>query len=271
MKNNKIFLEKTNQLIADGTPFVLSGVGSGLTAMAAVRGGADMLATYHTAAYRIQGVPSLLSCLPYDNCNDIALQLLPQIRAVCKTIPILVGLGAHDPRQSHEDLLSRVIDNGGDGVVNEPFIGAYDGILRKRLENAGLGFSCEKKLIGNASRRGLLTLAWCFSPDDAVQMVDQGAHFIGALVTADPSSPPSVSDIIRYVQSIVDAVEHTGARIPVLIHGTPVNDLAVVAEVLNNTGAAGYATGSSGERLPTLAGVSQAIADFKSIRKGGST
>lgn len=268
MKNPNAFLETIYDKVRRGETLVMSGVGSGLTAMSAVKGGADILATYHTAAYRMEGVPSILSCMPYDNCNEVALRLLPQVLTTSAGVPVLVGLGAHDPRQRHEVLLDRVEEGGGWGVVNEPFVGNFDGVLRERLEKAGLGFQCELSMIRKAVKRGMLAHAWCFSPHEAEQMADAGAHFIGALVKANPLNPPAMTEILDYVQSIVSAVKRTGSKAPVLIHGNPVDDIAVVTEVLQKTGAAGYATGSSGERLPVIQGVSQTVAAFKSIRKG---
>jgi len=244
---------------------LVSGVGSGLTGAAAVKGGADILAVYHTAAYRIQGIPSILSNLPYDDCNDVTLRLLPQILVTSGDTPVIAGLGAHDVRKPHQCLLDRVVSLGGCGVVNEPFIGAYKGLLRERLEAAGLGFQCEVDLIKKAADRKLLTLAWCFGPEDAVKMVQAGANIIGALILPNPGKEPSMEDMVRYVSSIIDVVEKEGVKVPVIIHGAPVNNMEAAKEVIRRTGAAGYAAGSSGERMPVLDGISETIAEFRSI------
>jgi len=87
---------------ATGAAIVVAGVGSGLTASAAAAGGADLIATYGTAVYRILGVPTALAFLPYDDANKLTLDLLPEIVERSGGAPVVAGLGAHDPRRSIE-------------------------------------------------------------------------------------------------------------------------------------------------------------------------
>ena len=81
---------------AAGGAIVLAGVGSGITAAAAVAGGADLLATYGTAAYRILGVPTALAFLPYDDANVLTLDMpetrdLPPIVERAGRVPVIAG------------------------------------------------------------------------------------------------------------------------------------------------------------------------------------
>ena len=55
----------------------------------------------------------------------------------------------------------------------------------------------------------------------------------------------------------------------VLLHGGPLSIPVSVAEALAATGADGYATGSSAERGPVLAGVRDAVAAFRRLRTTG--
>ncbi len=262
------YIDRIYQKRDSGEIILECGVGSGLTAAAAIQGGADILATYHTAACRIDGVPSLLSYLPYDNCNETVFRMLPPVLAHCRDIPLLVGIGAHDPRQPLDALLDRVVASGASGVVNEPFIGMYDGVFRQRLEQAGISVECEIELVRKASERGLLSLAWCFGPDDAYRMAAAGATLIGALCKPDPAHALSVDSLTAYVKGIISAVRKAGSEAPVLIHGSPVNEFAVAAEVIRRSGADGYATGSSGERQPVMDGICNVLGKYKSIVKG---
>ena len=52
-----------------------SGGGSGLrpNRQGSGGGGADILGVYNTAVYRIQGVPTAMAFLPYDDCNALTL------------------------------------------------------------------------------------------------------------------------------------------------------------------------------------------------------
>lgn len=271
----KPYLKQLEEVRKRGEAIVVAGVGSGLTAKAARMGGADLIAVYNTAVYRIQGVPTALAFLPYDNCNTLTLSIVPQVCAAAGTTPVLVGFGAHDPRQPIEDLIEKAIECGVAGVTNEPFIGMYKGDLRAQLEALGLGFERELALIAAASRHGLLTIGWVFSPDEAVRMASAGAHLIGAMVggitsggVAGGSATLTLDAAADGIKEIVAAVAKEGKDIPVLIHGGPLNDVRSVSEVLSRTGAAGYVTGSTGERIPVEQAVCAAIACFKSIKQG---
>jgi predicted TIM-barrel enzyme len=52
-------------------PIIAAGVGCGLTARGASAGGADVLAVYNTAIYRIRNLPSILAFLPGDDPNTM--------------------------------------------------------------------------------------------------------------------------------------------------------------------------------------------------------
>ncbi|MCP4329460.1 MAG: phosphoenolpyruvate hydrolase family protein [Alphaproteobacteria bacterium] len=136
--------------IDSGRPLIMAGVGSGLTARGAVKGGADLLAAYSTAVYRCRGLPSLLSFLPYDNANDLTFAVAPDVLAHAGVCPVILGLGAHDPGQPIENLLDAVESLGAAGVMNEPFVGMYGQEIKAELDAAGLGFQRERP--HNASR-----------------------------------------------------------------------------------------------------------------------
>ena len=100
-------------------PVLVAGVGSGLTAAAAAAGGADALSVYSTAVYRIKGLPTALSFLPYEDCNAVAFTALRETRAALRDLvdppPVFVGLGAHDPRSDIAALLDSAIALGATG------------------------------------------------------------------------------------------------------------------------------------------------------------
>lgn len=183
---NKNFGMKSSEILSNlrtqremGMPVIVAGVGSGLTARAAVRGGADILAIYNTAIYRVRGLPTSLAFLPYDNANEITLAVAPEVIATAGDVPVLLGFGAHDPRVSPEQLVSRALSMNAEGLTNEPFIGLYGDELRLQLEAAGLGFSREISLLRVAVEQGGLTLGWSFTTEQAKQMAQAGVQLIG--------------------------------------------------------------------------------------------
>ncbi|MEG0834278.1 MAG: phosphoenolpyruvate hydrolase family protein [Christensenellaceae bacterium] len=274
MTNRAEYLKAINKKIERGNILVFAGVGCGLTAIGAESGGADMIITYNTAVYRIQGVPTAMAFLPYDDCNKLAFDTAPQVIGAVKSAPVMIGIGAHDPRRNISSMIKKAEELGVSGVTNEPFIGMYEGDLRKQMEKANLGFEREVQLIKTASQAGLVTLAYVFTPEEAVKMSEAGADFIGAMVGGVTSGGPAggaetvdLSEAIIAVSEIVSALKNVGRNVPVLIHGGPLNDIEPVREVINKTGAIGYITGSTGERIPTAQGVKEKICSFSAIRK----
>jgi predicted TIM-barrel enzyme len=250
--------------IDEGTPIVVAGVGSGLTAQGAVRGGADLLAVYSTAVYRIIGAPTALAFLPYDDANALTLTVAPQVLVAAGQTPVLVGLGAHDPRQPVERLLDTIEALGAAGTTNEPFVGIYGEQLRSELDAAGVGFGREVELVRQASGRGMLTLGWCFSARDVSEMCQAGADLIGAMagITRGSGTPDDSSADARFAE-MVEAARREKSDPIVLLHGGPLNDPEAVRAALGRTGADGYVTGSSAERQPVASAVAAAVAAFK--------
>ena len=256
---------------ANGGTIVVAGVGSGLTASAAAAGGADMLATYGTAVYRILGVPTALAFLPYDDSNRLTLDLLPEIVARSDGTPVVAGLGAHDPRRSVEWLVDAAASGGAAGVTNEPFSGIYGPGLRAELEAAGYGFGREVALLEAAARRELVTLGWAFDDDETRRLCDTGVDVIGAIagITTARGDASEAAAAIDRLGSRVEVARRARPESIVLLHGGPLGDPASVAAALARTGADGYATGSSAERAPVFAAVRDAVAAFRSIDRRG--
>lgn len=249
---------------ASGTAIVVAGVGSGITAAAAVAGGADLLATYGTAAYRILGVPTALAFLPYDDANVLTLDLLPPIVERAGVVPVIAGLGAHDPRRSVRWLVEAAADEGASGITNEPFVAIYGPALRVELEAAGYGFGREIALLEAAGREGLLTLGWAFDDEEVRRLVGAGVDVIGAMAGITGGAGDAAGDI-RRLGAMVDVARRERADSIVLVHGGPLGDPSTVGAALLETGADGYATGSSAERTPVFSAVRDAVKAFRDL------
>jgi len=270
--NNEHLLTLIHATRQSGSPLLVAGVGSGLTAKGAAAGGADLLAVYSTAVYRIRGLPTALAFLPYDDANALALEAAPEVIAAAGRVPVLLGFGAHDPRRSISQLIDRAEELGAVGVTNEPFLGIYGHDIAVQLEAAGLGFSREVELLRLAARRGQLTLGWAFTPEEAVKLAEAGVAMIGAMVGVTAGGPAggatviALDEAIRAIEAIVRAARRVKEDIVVLGHGGPFNDPPSVSMLLSRVAVDGYVTGSTGERIPVEKGVAEAIRSFKSVR-----
>lgn len=267
--NTNAWIEQLRENVSRRLPVVVAGVGSGLTAKGAVAGGADVLAVYNTAVYRVLGLPTALAFLPYDDANALTFETAPQVLAQAGSTPVVLGLGAHDPRQPIEQMLDHVQALGAAGVTNEPFIGLYSDDIKAQLSAAGLGFAREVALIRAAADRGLLTLGWAFTPDEARTMAEAGATIVGAMIgvtaggSAGGTALTPLDEAVEKVQGMVQAAKAARPNCLVLGHGGPLNDAASVAVALERTGMDGYVTGSTGERVPVEKAVAEAIRGFK--------
>jgi len=248
---------------------VAVGVGSGSTAAAAVAGGADIIAYYNTAAYRVRGVPTALSFLPYDNCNELAHRISGEVvSAVSGRVPVLAGVGAHDPRVPLNRLLDRAAADGADGVMNEPFISIYGPEVRRPLEEAGLGFEREAELLQLAVERGMVTLGWAFDGNQAGRLAGAGVTYVGAMVgvmLSGAQSDQAVTAAIKQLEVIAQQARAANPACLVLGHGGPFNSVESVAQLLARSSLDGFMTGSNGERAPLHSGIRATIAQFKAI------
>lgn len=265
-------LRRLRASVDAGCPLVVAGVGSGLTARGAVSGGADVLAAYSTAIYRIRGLSTALAFLPYDDANALTLGVAREVILNAGTVPVLLGFGAHDPRWPLDVLLDKAEEIGAAGVTNEPFIGIYGTDLRAQLEAAGLGFSRELALIKQAVARGMLALGWAFNAHEAKEMAKVGAQLIGAMVGVTAGGPAggtplmSIDLAVESVCAMAQAAKEIREDAIVLAHGGPFNDPRSVAVLLASAPVDGYVTGSTAERMPVEAAVGEAIRQFKNVR-----
>ena len=270
MKDKYIkFLSELHKRYESGGYIVGCGCGSGLSAKGAVLGGADFLACYSTAVYRTRGIPTALSFLPYDDCNKITLEAFPNVKIESKDKPVLIGMGAHDPRLSVERMVELAQEVGADGTVNEFFIGyfQYHG-LKQTMENLGLGFNRELEFIKKTLDKGMVTMMWTFNPQEAAKAAAIGSPFVGLMLGEDNcgmKGPSDYDSVVRYVIKMADAARKENPDVLLFLHGGVVEKYEDVKYVLQRTPVNGFFTGSSGERIPVAPAIAEAVEKFRNI------
>lgn len=262
-------LQKEIQL---GNPLLMFGAGTGLTARCAELGGADLIAVYSTAHYRMMAQPSLLAWLPYENANELVLKMAKEILPAVRETPCIAGIGAHDPRLDLNTFIDHLIEMGFSGITNEPFVGIYGQAFAAQLEAAGLGFSREVDLIRICHEKDVFTVAWAFTPDEGRAMAEAGADVIGAIVgvtaggLTGATRAQTLEEAAQQIEEIYQAAKEVNPEIIVLTHGGPLKDVETAEYSLIHTSAAGYAAGSSGERIPTETAVTEITRQYKKIQ-----
>ena len=266
-------LARFKSLRENGEVIIGGGAGVGISAKAQVAGGVDFLVVYNSGRFRMAGLGSLAGLMPYGNANEVMLDLIDEITAVSNGTPVIAGVCGTDPTTSMDRILDKVKERGCAGVQNFPTVGLCDGIFRKNLEESGMSFNNEVDMISKASGKGLLTVCYVFTPEEARLMAIAGAdiivvHFgltlggsIGALTTLD------LEDCTGIVDKCAKAAQDINPDIFILCHGGPVAmaaDAEFVIQIAKNCH--GFLGASSMERLPTEIAIARTAREFKDIR-----
>ncbi|MFR8580635.1 phosphoenolpyruvate hydrolase family protein [Bilophila wadsworthia] len=86
-------------------PLVFSIPGSGLSAISAVKGGIPFLVVLNSGIYRISGVNSYASFLPFGNANEQTEELIrSQILPRCPQTPLVAGMLVGDPHARNRNV-----------------------------------------------------------------------------------------------------------------------------------------------------------------------
>ena len=270
-KRGEIITRLRNQ-VKDNRALLMFGAGIGLTAKCADLGGADLVAVYSTAIFRMMGLPTLLAWMPYEDCNACVKEMAQEIIPVVKNAPCIAGIGAHNPAINLERLMDEMMAVGFSGITNEPFCGLYGEHFSKQLEAAGIGFSREAELIRTAHQKDIFTVAWAFDAEEARIMAEAGADVIGAIVGVTSGGLTGAKEVMTLekateeVQKICLAARSVNPEVFVLTHGGPFADAPTAQYSVAHSDADGYASGSSGERMPTEQAVIAITKEYKSIK-----
>ncbi len=270
--NRQEILSRLRNQVEQKKAILMFGAGTGLTAKCAEAGGADLIGIYSTAIFRMQGFPSILAWLPYGDCNEHMFRMAKNILPMVKETPCIAGVGAHHPGIDFERTIDRLQRLGFSGVNNEPFSGLYGEFFSSQLERAGVGFSREVELIRCARKREFFSVAWAMSAEESARMSAAGADIIGAMigVTSGGISGSkvvmSLEKAVEEVQKMVEAAKRENPEVMILTHGGPFADPVTAEYSLKNSGAVGYASGSSGERVPTEEAVITVTKKYKDMK-----
>src|SRR5262249_3339732 len=133
---------------------------------------------YNSGRYRMAGRGSLAGLMAYGNANDIVLDMAKEVLPVVKKTPVLAGVNGTDPFLILDAFYNRLVSLGFSGVQNCPTVGVFDGAIRARREETGMGYGLEVQAIKRANEMDLLTTPYVFSEQNAKDMAKAGADII---------------------------------------------------------------------------------------------
>ena len=270
--NKTNIIQNLRRKIKNNQPIIGGGAGTGLSAKCEEMGGIDLIVIYNSGKFRMSGRGSLAGLLAYGNANDIVIEMAKEVLPVVKNVPVLAGVNGTDPFMISDFFLEKIKKLGFSGIQNFPTIGLIDGNFRRNLEETGMGYDLEVKIINQASKMGLLTTPYVFSKQNALDMAKAGADIIvphmglttGGSIGAETGykldqCPQLIDDWAREAMKI-------NKDIIVLCHGGPISTPDDAKYILEKTSLChGFYGASSMERLPTEIAITQQVKDFKNI------
>ena len=266
-------LKKLRAKVRRGEPIIGGGAGTGLTAKSEEAGGIDLIVIYNSGRYRMAGRGSLAGLMAYGNANDIVVDMAREVLPVVKATPVLAGVNGTDPFMLREPFLRSLADLGFSGVQNFPTVGLFDGVIRKQLEETGMGYALEVDMIRAAARLGLLTTPYVFCEADAAAMAGAGADLIvchlglttGGAIGAETAL--RLKDCVPLVERWAAAARAVNPKVIVLCHGGPVAEPKDARYMLEHCPSCdGFYGASSMERLPTEQAITATTRKFLSIK-----
>jgi len=125
-------------------------IGTGMSAKAAARGGADFLLALSAGRFRSMGVPSAACMLALRDSNKLVMDFGSSEVLGSTALPIFFGATTLGCREPLEDLVARIAEAGFHGIANFPSCIFLDGQYRQFLEERGIGFDAEIELLRTA-------------------------------------------------------------------------------------------------------------------------
>jgi len=267
-------LKKLRAKVRRREPIIGGGAGTGLSAKCEEAGGIDLIVIYNSGRYRMAGRGSLAGLMAYGNANDIVLEMAREVLPVVKSTPVLAGVNGTDPFMLRDPFLRQLADLGFSGVQNFPTVGLFDGVIRKQLEETGMGYALEVEMVRAARALDLLTTPYVFSKENARDMADAGADIVvchlglttGGAIGAETAL--TLKACVPLVNTWAEAALKVNPDVIVLCHGGPVALPADARYILQNCPRChGFYGASSMERLPAEAALTAQTRKFKAIKR----
>jgi predicted TIM-barrel enzyme len=274
LSREDILLKLRNKM-AQGTPIIGGGAGTGLSAKAEEAGGIDLIVIYNSGRYRMAGRGSLAGLMAYGNANDIVVEMAHEVLPVVRHTPVLAGVNGTDPFLIPDKFLDELRALGFAGIQNFPTVGLIDGTFRANLEETGMSYALEVEIIERAANKQMLTTPYVFSTDDAVAMTKAGADIIvchlglttGGSIGAETAL--TLDNCIEKIDAWSAAARAVRDDVIVLCHGGPIAMPDDARYVLERTEQChGFYGASSMERLPTETAIAAQVRDFTALTVG---
>lgn len=266
-------VDRLRATLERGEPIIAAGAGTGISAKFIERGGADLIIVYNSGRFRMMGHGSTCGLMAYGDANAIAMEIGEyEVLPVVEEIPVICGVHASDPRRRMWHWLGKVKDMGFSGVNNFPTHTIVDGQFRQVLEETGMSVQKEFEMVGLARRMDLFSIVYVATPQEAIEMTQQGADAVIAHVGTTVGGSIGVRNAVLswdhtvgVTQDIIAAARSVRPEVMTLTHGGPINSPRDVEYILSKTSADGFVGASSLERMGVEDSLTNLTREFKNL------
>lgn len=203
--------------------------------------------------------------------NSVTYAMHEEVWAVTENIPVIVGLDSNDPFNWDLDkLVKQFKEIGISGIMHNPMIGIYGTEFADLRTAIGHGFDREVRLTEVARAMGLYCMAYTWTVEETIALVEAGTHCIIAHVGGtggglEPIPHRTVEQSAPIIDEILEAARSVDPEILVLAHGGPFDSPEAAQNIYKYTRAQGYIGASSVERTPVETAVMDIASAFKNV------
>lgn len=248
-------------------------IGSGATALAAERGGADLLLAINAGRLRSMGAPSIACMLPVFDAGALTERFArEELLALCRK-PVLLGLNVWEESCEPAEIAERVRAAGFAGAVNFPSCMHYSHAMQQILSRAARGIEKEVAVLKAVKEAGLISMFYCATRTQARLAADAGLDFVclnlgwnvgGAM---GHRTRQSLEEVATAAREIGRHIKRINPEVRFLLEGGPIATAEDLAQIAAHAPVDGYVGGSTFERMPLEVSVAEQIDAFR--RAGG--
>ena len=253
-----------------------TGAGTGLSAVAEEKGGADLIIAYATGRYRMAGRSSMTGRFAFGDANAETVRMAAELRPLVRHAPLIAGVFAQDPFRDMDAFLDELTALGYEGVQNIPGMGGQEIMegagCAAALEAVGYGFAREAELVRKAHRRGLLTTPYCSRPDHLKLLVEAGADVLVlqmGLTGRESDHSMVITPLERCaerINALSQLAKELDPHVIVLCHGGPIVSTVEMRYLMQRCPRlAGFYGASTIERIPVEQALMQSVRAFGAL------
>jgi len=238
-------------------------------ALAAERGGADMLLAINAGRLRNMGAPSIACMLPIFDAGPLTEGFArEELLAQCR-IPVLLGVNVWGRDFDPAEMARAILEAGFAGAVNFPSCMHYSRPMQQILARAGRGIEKEVEQLRAVQDVGLTSMFYCATRTQARLAADAGIDLVclnlgwnvgGALGHRRRASLEEVATAAREIGRLIKRIN---PKTRLLLEGGPIATAEDLGRIISLASIDGYVGGSTFERMPLEVSVADQIDAFR--------